>query len=131
MINSNLDEFITAVGLVKSLDAVPSGSISDIYRWVQMHYRDFYRLFYALSGEVSFYCFAPFSQSSQGSYCKMVLNDKETASKCIFRKDGVQLHEASANLLEFYIKLKKASDVQWHGLPSTKFMDMYMDMTGR
>lgn len=131
MIDSNLDEFITAVGLVKSFDAIPQGFTGEIYSWMQKHYRDFYNVFRALSGEVSFYCFAPISQSSVGSYCKMILNDKEKASKCIFRKDGVQLRKTSANLLEFYLKLKKASDVQWHGLPSTKFMDMYMDMTGR
>lgn len=129
MISSNLDEFLTAVGLVKSFDAIPSSSTTEIHRWAQNHYRDFYKAFYALSEEVSFYCFA-LEVPLRGSYCKMVLNEK-SASKYMFSRNGVQLLKKSANLLEFYLKLKKASDVQWHGLPSTKFMDMYMDMTGR
>ena len=132
MIDHNLDEILTATGLVKSLDALPSDSISEIYRWAQMHHRDFYRLFRILSEDVIFfYCFAPeVSFSLRAAYCKMVLN-KKSALKCMFSQAGERLQESRVNLLEFYIKLKKASITQYHGLPSTKFMDMYMDMTGR
>lgn len=132
-----INDYIEASMLAKSLDAIPPGFSNAVYSWILHNHRAFFTTFHKLFSEISFYRWydAPYDAPwSQGPKMVLKIGGLE---KHYQAEDGSNKHDVcveSSFLLDFYLSLKQASHLSEEDLSSlrkTDFFNAYMKMTGR
>lgn len=134
-----LNDYIEASMLVKSLDAIPTGFTNAVYNWILHNHIAFFFAFHKLFSEISFYRW-------NDALWKTPWN-LSLAPKMVLKIGGVEKHYqekdgsitsddrvGSGLLLDFYLSLRQASrlpEEDLSKLQKTDFFKAYMKMTGR
>lgn len=134
-----LNDYIEASILAKSLDAIPTGFTNAVYNWILHNHIAFFFAFHKLFSEISFYRW-------NDALWKTPWN-LSLAPKMVLKIGGVEKHykeEDGSNtlddrvgsglLLDFYLSLRQASRLPEEDLAKlrkTDFFNAYMRMTGR
>jgi len=134
-----INDYIEASMLAKSLDAIPTGFTSAVYNWILHNHRAFFFTFHKLFSEISFYRWhdnpwkTPWNLSLAP---KMVLKIGGVEKHYLAEDGSNKLDDrvGSGLLLDFYLSLRQASRLPEEDLlklQKTDFFKAYMKMTGR
>ena len=107
-----LNDYIEASMLAKSLDAIPTGFTNVVYNWILHNHRAFFTTFHKLFREISFSRWYDASYDDPWHFApKMVLKigGMEKHYKAKDESNPLDDWVDSDNLLTFYLSLRQAS----------------------